>query len=142
MITTTMSSSPSLSERSRRARRALLSSSCLGLILGPLASQEESGWSYDSGRNGLEWTNPDSGSYLWLGLRGQFRLSTLENEPRVIGDFAKEQSTETNVNRARYKVGAGIGEQMTLYHEYDLRNKKLLDLRGTIKPATWLNIRA
>ena len=34
----------------------------------------ESGWDY--GKRGLEWSDTETGSYLWLGLRAQLRYDS------------------------------------------------------------------
>lgn len=103
-------------------------------------ADETPGWAYAG--NGWEWKNPDSGSYIWLGLRFQSRYSNRVDEPLVSDDLRREGDEGIGVNRARYKIGAGIGHYLTLYHEYDLRNGQLLDLRATWKPVQWFNLRA
>jgi len=103
-------------------------------------ADEADGWAY--GSNGWEWSNPDTGSYLWLGLRFQTRYSNRVDDPLISDDLRQEGDEGLTINRARYKIGAGIGRHFTFYHEYDLRNGQLLDLRGTWKPTAWLNLRA
>ena len=103
-------------------------------------ADESSGWDY--GSNGWQWSNPDTGSYIWLGLRFQLRYSNLVDEPHVSDDLRQEGKDGLTMNRARYKIGAGIGRHFTFYHEYDLRNGQLLDLRATWKPVSWFNLRA
>jgi len=95
-------------------------------------ASNEPGWDY--GKRGWEWSNPDSGSFLWAGLRFQSRYSTLKKEPLVLGGFANPPESGGTINRARYKVGAGLNDDFTFYHEYDLRNSRLLDLR-----ASWVS---
>jgi phosphate-selective porin OprO/OprP len=102
-------------------------------------AQESEGWAY--GGNGWQWSKPETGSYLWLGLRFQSRYSNREDEPLVSDDLRIEGDEGLNINRARYKIGAGIGKHFTFYHEYDLRNGQLLDLRATWKAAPWFNLR-
>ncbi|NOR18541.1 MAG: porin [Xanthomonadales bacterium] len=114
----------------------------LGSLLGAAmncTADESTGWAY--GSNGWQWSNPGTGSYLWLGLRFQSRYSSREDDPLVSDDLRQEGHEGLSMNRARYKIGGGIGRKFTFYHEYDLRNGQLLDLRATWKPATWLNLR-
>jgi phosphate-selective porin OprO/OprP len=115
----------------------------LGILLSTAmncSADEPPGWAY--GSSGWKWSNPDTGSYLWLGLRFQSRYSTREDDPLVADDLRQEGHEGFSMNRARYKIGAGIGRKFTFYHEYDLRNGQLLDLRATWKPVSWLNLRA
>jgi len=121
-----------------RARLLLLA--CLAVFAFKCNAQESSGWAY--GSNGWQWANSDTGSYIWLGLRFQPRYSTRVDEPLVSDDLRQEGDEGLTVNRARYKIGAGFGRHFTAYHEYDLRNGRLLDLRATWKPASWFNLRA
>jgi len=132
-------------QRDSRPRSSLTGLLLAGLLLNTCVSADTGdvpGWAYDGIRNGLEWSNPDTGSYLWLGLRFQTRYSDREDEPLVPDDLRKDGSSGFDLNRARYKIGAGLGLHFTFYHEYDLRNGKLLDLRGTWKPAAGFNLRA
>ena len=97
--------------------------------LGPVALAAESQWEY--GKRGLEWSDPATGTYLWLGLRGQVRYVSDESSFRLPGEFDRPVSSGTSVNRSRYKIGARVFEDLTFYHEYDLRGSRLLDLRTT-----------
>jgi len=101
---------------------------------------ESPAWAY--GGNGWQWSNPESGSFIWLGLRFQTRYSNRVDEPLVSDDLRQEGDEGLAINRARYKIGGGLGRHFTFYHEYDLRNGQLLDLRATWKPASWFNMRA
>jgi phosphate-selective porin OprO/OprP len=115
----------------------------IGLILAaPViqAADDARGWNY--GGNGWQWSDPGSGSFIWFGLRFQLRYSNRVDEPLVPEDLREEGDEGASINRARYKIGGALGRHFTFYHEYDLRNGQLLDLRGTWKPATWLNVRA
>ena len=112
----------------------------LSLLPVGAAGDDLTGWAY--GKNGWEWGNPDTGSYLWVGLRFQPRYSNRVDEPLVPDDLRKEGEKDFSINRARYKIGAGFGKHFTAYHEYDLRNGRLLDLRGTWKPSNYFNLRA
>ena len=120
----------------------LLNSLVLGLSQLPASAlaDDSSGWAY--GKNGWEWSNPDTGSYFWAGLRFQTRYSTRVDEPLIPDDLREEGDEDLHLNRARYKIGAGFGKHFTAYHEYDLRNGRLLDLRGTWKPSTYFRLRA
>ncbi len=120
-------------------RAALLAGLALAAPVGQ-AAEEVRGWNY--GGNGWQWSDPDSGSFIWFGLRFQLRYSSREDEPLVPDDLRDEGDEGASVNRARYKIGGALGRHFTFYHEYDLRNGQLLDLRGTWKRATWLNVRA
>lgn len=102
--------------------------------------EESSGWDY--GNRGWEWNNPETGSYVWLGLRFQPRYSNRVDDPLVSDDLRQEGDKGFSMNRARYKIGLGIGKHFTAYHEYDLRNGQLLDLRATWKAASWFHLRA
>jgi phosphate-selective porin OprO/OprP len=109
------------------------------LCLSFTTNAEQSQWKYTDG--GLSLKNEGSGSYLTLGLRMQARYSTIENEPRVLEDFTKGFQSGSDINRARYKIWAGLKSDFTFYHEYDLRNSKLLDLRTTWISQPNFNIR-
>jgi phosphate-selective porin OprO/OprP len=89
----------------------------------------DSSWAYDS--KGLGWSDPETGNYITLGLRAQIRYTTIEDEPVVLDDFGDSFESGADIKRARYKVWAGLGDNLTFYHEYDLRNSQLLDLRTT-----------
>jgi len=111
------------------------------VLLNPAAeAQEEPGWHY--GSRGWEWSNSDSGSYIWLGLRFQSRYSNRVDDPLISDQLRQQGEKGFNLNRARYKIGAGLGKHFTFYHEYDLRNGQLLDLRATWKPVGWFHLRA
>ena len=97
------------------------------------------GWDY--GKRGLEWSGGDTGSYLWTGLRAQSRYSSLENEFNLIEDFDDPVESGFDVNRARVKIGAGYRKLATAYHEYDVRNGNLLDLRATWTKNAAFNLR-
>lgn len=88
-------------------------------------------WAYEYDKTGLQWTDPDSGSYLWLGLRAQLRYESNNNDLRFPADFDKPEDSGGTVSRSRYKIGAGFRDALTFYHEYDLRNDRLLDLRAS-----------
>jgi len=122
------------------AKKYHLIAICLLVTAWNCHADDQSGWAYAG--NGWQWTNPDTGSFVWLGLRFQTRYSNRVDEPLIGDDLRQEGNEGLNVNRARYKVGAGVGRHMTFYHEYDLRNGQLLDLRATWKPAPWFNLRA
>lgn len=119
--------------------RSVILGSLLGLTLN-CSADESAGWAY--GSNGWRWDNPDTGSYVWLGLRFQLRYSTREDDPLISDDLRQQGHEGFGINRARYKIGAGIGRHFTFYHEYDLRNGQVLDLRASWKPASWFNLRA
>ena len=104
-----------------------IAAGCLSMTI-----QAQSAWDY--GPRGLEWSDKEDGSYLWLGLRGQFRASNIEEDLRTLEDFTRPDESGIWVNRARYKIGARWKKDVALYHEYDLRNSQLLDLR-----ATWVS---
>jgi len=118
---------------------AMLMILCGLLAVAPCSADVPQDWAY--GGNGWQWDNPDTGSYLWVGLRFQSRYSTLEDDPLISDDLRLKGHEGFSLNRARYKIGGGIGRKFTYYHEYDLRNGNLLDLRATWKPASWLNLR-
>ncbi|MEH6593385.1 MAG: porin, partial [Halioglobus sp.] len=103
-------------------------------------TQAESGWDY--GKRGQEWSDSDTGSYVWLGLRGQARFTSIEKALRLPSDFDTGTESGVSMNRARYKIGAGYHRDLTFYHEYDLRNSTLLDLRATWVSNPALNVRA
>ncbi|MEH6581407.1 MAG: porin [Halioglobus sp.] len=103
-------------------------------------AQAEPGWDY--GNRGLEWSDSDTGSYVWLGLRGQARFTSIEQALRLPSDFDTGTESGASINRARYKIGAGYHRDLTFYHEYDLRNSTLLDLRTTWVSNPALNVRA
>ena len=118
----------------------------LALLLGFLASaslmaedEPTSGWAY--GSRGWEWSNPDTGSYIWGGLRFQTRYSNRVDDPLISDDLRQEGREGFSMNRARYKIGAAFGRHLTAYHEYDLRNGQLLDLRATWKASPKFNLR-
>ena len=59
-----------------------------------------------------------------------------------MSDLGTPESTGGEVSRSRYKVGAGWRNNITAYHEYDLRQERMLDLRATWKPSAAFNLRA
>ena len=91
----------------------------------------DSGWDYQYSKTGLEWSDSQTGSYLWLGLRAQLRYESNTNDLRFPGDFDVPEDSGGTVSRSRYKIGAGFRDALTFYHEYDLRNDRLLDLRAS-----------
>jgi hypothetical protein len=99
----------------------------------------DAGWNY--GTRGWEWSNPETGSYLWAGLRFQPRYSNRVDDPLISEDLRQEGREGLSINRARYKIGAALGHHLTAYHEYDLRNGQLLDLRATWKPVPQFHLR-
>jgi hypothetical protein len=113
----------------------------LALAHGAIAAGEAlpSSWGY--GNRGLEWSDPASGTHLWLGLRMQARYSSNLGSLLLLEDFDQPQDSGGRINRARYKIGAGIGDRLTIYHEYDLRNSLLLDLRSTWTPSDSFQLR-
>ncbi len=94
-----------------------------------VASAAVDDWGYTE--DGLEWRGQGSDSFIRLGLRMQARYSNLEEEPVVLSDFHESLKSGSDINRARYKIWAGLKDDFTFYHEYDLRDSRLLDLRGT-----------
>ncbi|MEH6515211.1 MAG: porin [Halioglobus sp.] len=109
-----------------------------GFILAHTALAD-TGWAY--GKRGLEWSAPDTGSYLWTGVRAQSRYSSLANNFNLIEDFDQPTESGFTVNRARIKIGAGYQNLLTGYHEYDVRNGNLLDLRATWVQNPAFNVR-
>jgi phosphate-selective porin OprO and OprP len=103
------------------------------------AATADSGWAY--GKRGFEWSAPETGSYLWTGVRAQSRYSTLENDFNLIEDFDEPSESGFTVNRARIKIGAGYQKLLSAYHEYDVRNGNLLDLRATWVKSPGFNFR-
>ncbi|MEP6391709.1 MAG: porin [Halioglobus sp.] len=99
------------------------------------------GSDWDYGKRGLEWSATETGSYLWLGLRAQLRYDSDENDFRLPDDFDDPENSESGVNRSRYKIGARLRSDATFYHEYDLTDSRLLDLRATWISHPELNIR-
>lgn len=81
-------------------------------------------------------------SFKKTNLRFQARSSTIEDEPLVLGNYSEPFESGTDINRARFKVWAGIGSEFTFYHEYDLRNSQLLDLRSSWVSNPYFKIRA
>lgn len=104
------------------------------------AQEETAGWSY--GDSGWRWSQPETGSHLWLGIRLQTRYSSEVEEPLVADKLRSEGKEGFGINRARHKIGGSLGRQLTFYHEYDWRKPQLLDLRATWKPISWFNLRA
>ncbi len=116
---------PKITSNSNRREMLFLTLLCLSFT----ASAESPQWKYTDG--GLSLKNDDTGSYLTLGLRMQARYSSIEEEPRGLEDFAEVLKSGSDINRLRYKVWAGVKHDFTFYHEYDLRDSRLLDLRTT-----------
>lgn len=113
----------------RRKGNQVLCTLTTVLSLLPILAVAEPQWDY--GKRGLEWSDAETGSYLWLGLRAQMRHVSDDNSFRMPSDFDKPENPATGVNRSRYKIGAGVSGDLTFYHEYDLRSSRLLDLRST-----------
>lgn len=110
------------------------------LVLESAPSLANSGWDY--GKRGLEWSDSVTGSYLWLGLRGQARYTSTENSLRVPSEYEDPAESGSSLNRGRFKIGAGYRRQLSFYHEYDLVNHRLLDLRATWIEHPAFNLRA
>jgi phosphate-selective porin len=99
----------------------------------------DTGWDY--GNRGLEWSNPESGSYTWLGLRAQSRFSNKHGGFRVPDEYQGPHKDGTEINRGRYKIGARWRRDISFYHEYDLKDMRLLDLRTTWISNAAFNLR-
>ena len=127
--------------RGRRERAVGAVFLSVAALAGPAPAQEPTGWDYDQTRKGLEWTNPETGSFFWVGGRAQLRYSTLPITPRDLSDFESPSSDDLDVQRARFKIEGGLHETISLYHEYDLRNDRVLDLRATYTPASVFHLR-
>lgn len=128
-------SMPKITSNSNRREMLFLTLLCLSFTV----SAESPQWKYTDG--GLSLKNDDTGSYLTLGLRMQARYSSIEEEPRGLEDFTEAFKSGSDINRARYKVWAGLKRDFTFYHEYDLRNSNLLDLRTTWVSKPNFNLR-
>jgi len=122
-----LASSPML--RHAKKKRDCLLVVLFASALMPVPAIAEPGWAY--GKRGLEWSNEDTGSYVWLGLRGQARHVSDDSSFRLPSEFDNPENSGTTINRSRYKIGAGWNKEATFYHEYDLRSSRLLDLRAT-----------
>jgi phosphate-selective porin OprO and OprP len=103
------------------------------------ATLAQSNWNY--GKRGWEWSEADTGSYLWAGLRFQTRYNTHLDDIRDLSQFDDEENSGLRINRSRYKIGAGYRDSLSFYHEYDLRNSRLLDLRASWAITGDLNLR-
>lgn len=99
----------------------------------------ESSWDY--GRRGLEWSDDTTGSYVWLGLRGQARFTSNTQSLRLPSEYDEPEESDLAMNRGRYKIGAGYQDDFTFYHEYDLVDSRLLDLRATWVTHSAVNLR-
>lgn len=109
------------------------------LLFSASTALADTDWNY--GKRGLEWSDTTTGSYLWLGLRSQARYTTIEQALRIPSDFDQPTKSGGSINRARYKIGAAYRDDFTFYHEYDLRNSRLLDLRTTWVANPEFNLR-
>lgn len=110
------------------------------LLLCAVSAQADSpAWSY--GDRGLEWRDDSAGSFLWLGLRAQSRYSSAAEELHAPEDFDAPDQAFGTINRSRFKVGAQWRDRLTGYHEYNLRDGYLLDLRATYQFSDALNLR-
>lgn len=104
-----------------------------GVYLEPAKSAEDASFGLEYGSRGWEWSNTNTGSYLWTGLRFQPRYSSRIENIHELQDFDEPQESGIRMNRARFKIGARYRKDIDLYQEYDLRNNRQLDLR-----ATWI----
>jgi phosphate-selective porin OprO/OprP len=111
--------------------RVLIAALIISLWFVAVPARAESGWNY--GKRGLEWSNTETGSYFWLGLRGQARYTSTEQALRVPSEYRDPSGSDYSMNRGRYKIGAAYQDSVSFYHEYDLVNTRVLDLR-----ATWI----
>jgi phosphate-selective porin OprO/OprP len=118
----------------------LLSAGMAAVSLAATPVPADSGWEY--GKRGLEWSDSETGSFVWFGLRAQLRYTSDERALRVLSDFDEPVDSGGSVNRSRYKIGGAYRDLLTFYHEYDLRNSKLLDLRTTWVANPAFNLRA
>jgi len=130
---------PSASLRSPNTNICFAQVLCAAIGLASMSVCAESGWNY--GGRGLEWADTESGSYLWLGLRAQLRYDSDDNPFRLPEDFDDPENAESGVNRSRYKIGARLRRDATFYHEYDLSDSRVLDLRATWVSKPELNVR-
>ncbi len=89
----------------RRAAVAAAVFAVTGMNLLPATSAENAPSGWDFGSRGWEWSNHDSGSYLWTGLRFQPRYSSHIENIHELEDFDKPQESGVRMNRARFKIG-------------------------------------
>ena len=120
---------------------ALLSIWLIVLLAAPtaLASESDAGWEY--GKRGWEWSDKGTGSYLWTGLRSQARYTSRLGTIHELQHFDDPKQDDLRINRARFKIGAGYRDDLSFYNEYDLRDKRLLDLRTTWTRTPAFNFR-
>lgn len=65
------------------------------------------GETFSYGPKGLQYEAADGNNFLWFGVRLQNRLSTTESTDEIPGE-ATDRTTETSVNRGRFKLGGHL----------------------------------
>lgn len=104
------------------------------------SSASSSGFSY--GDRGVQYESQDKNNFLWFGVRLQSRYSNEEVVQELQPGHPTERSSETKINRGRYKLGGHlISPRFTVYSEYDFPSDRLIDLRATYEFSERFNVR-
>lgn len=95
------------------------------------------------GSKGLQYQPADSATDLWLGVRFQTRYDTFRGNIVTMEQLRAHQHSGLNLNRGRIKGGGVLlVPWLTVYSEYDFKDKNLLDYRMTATYNGWLSLRA
>jgi len=132
-----------------RAAASVAVALTLAGVVQPALAQDDGGADGDEyrpvryGSKGLEFETRDGNTFLWLGLRFQFRYTNLKGDPVDPAKLPDQKKSEFSLNRGRIKGGGHLFRPwFNLYSEYDFASDTLLDYRTTLKPSDWLHIRA
>ena len=96
------------------------------------------------GKTGIAFASEDGRHSIHLWFRGQLRYSTpFDTPPLTPEQFERGDVSTFNLRRVRLKLGGNVYRKWLGYYlEYDFKSNALLDLRFTLSPRPWLQLRA
>ena len=96
------------------------------------------------GKTGIAFASEDGRHSIHLWFRGQLRYSTPFDTPLLTPEqFERGDVSTFNLRRVRLKLGGNVYRKWLGYYlEYDFKSNALLDLRFTLSPRPWLQLRA
>lgn len=104
--------------------------------------REPTGRTLEYGDKGLEYESPQTGTFLWLGLRFQGRYDSLPGSPTEPADLEETGTGGFEMRRARVKGGGHLfKEWLQVYSEYDFPSETLLDYKLSLRPNDWIGFR-
>jgi phosphate-selective porin OprO/OprP len=121
---------------------ALVVNSTLISISSAQASSAAAGSGFSYGDRGLQYASADGNNLLWFGVRLQSRYSTEEIEQELLSGQDAEETSSTDLNRGRFKLGGHLfSPRFAVYSEYDFPTDRLIDLRATYEFSEGFNVR-